>query len=328
MARTRHEEPLFLDWPLMTMEAIDALDRENTVVLVTSSPLEAHGPHLPVNTDIASSEGILLRVAELLRERHPRMQILKLPPVYVAADVLPHVGSLMFRQSTITRVFEDMGRSLCKQGFRKIWVAGFHGGPRHFVPIEVAAERVNRKHGGQMLSVFALLMSWLTGGRTDLPEILGGVEGITPDDLRGDSHAGAVETSIMLHLLGEHVDPIFRELPPETVDLWLQRTGRPPVVDVADRPSFPELMKAFLAKLKFYEAVTYAGQPALSSPELGERFIDVLAHHCADALDEVWSGQRAARDCHSPVWKARWIFTSRRLSDVVERSLRYRSKVW
>ena len=31
--------------------ALDALDRDRTVVILTVSPLEEHGPHLPVGVD-------------------------------------------------------------------------------------------------------------------------------------------------------------------------------------------------------------------------------------------------------------------------------------
>ena len=319
---------VFLEWHHMTGPAIDALDRATTIVYVSSSPLEVHGPHLPTITDICEAEGIVERTAALLKEKHPELTFVRLPPIYVAGDVLPHVGSLNFRGSTITAVFEDLGRTLCTQGFTNIWVGGFHGGPRHFTPLEVACARTNRRYGAKMISMFSLLMTWLTGGGVELPEVFAEVQGIEPEDLRGDSHGGAIETSLMLHLLGEHVDPVFAELPQRTVSLWTQEKGLPDPDFGSRRPSLRELMASFRTKLKYYEEVSWSGQPALASARLGEQFIDVLARHCAEALSEVWSGHRTVEECHAPTWKVRWLFTWRWLSWLFERSADYRNRVW
>ena len=45
--------------------ALDALDRARTVVLLTVSPLETHGPHLPVGVDaFAQSAEELIRLLD------------------------------------------------------------------------------------------------------------------------------------------------------------------------------------------------------------------------------------------------------------------------
>lgn len=314
------------EWQHMTGATIDALPRDRTILLVTSSPLEVHGPHLPTVTDICEAEGLSRVVARKLWERHPDRIFVTLPPLYVAADVLPHVGSIKFRQSTIEAVFRDLGRSLTAQGFRDIWIAGFHGGPRHFTPIEVACEHVNRRHGGRMVSVFSLLMQVLTGGNTDLSSLLSDVDGIEEEDLVGDAHGGAIETSLMLHLLAEHVDPCWREVGVNNVDLWLARKGEQPLP--TGRPSPRELFRMFAKKLKYYEEETWSGNPSLASAELGARFIDILSDQAVQALDELITGRRTPEQCHSPVWRTRWIFTSAWISDLFERAVHYRNRVW
>jgi len=100
------------DWQYMTGPEIDAVDRSLAVVVVACSPLEVHGPHLPVITDNLEAQGIADRTVERMAARHPEIVFLRMPPIYVASDVLPHVGSVAFRSSTITRVIEDLGRSL------------------------------------------------------------------------------------------------------------------------------------------------------------------------------------------------------------------------
>ncbi|MCZ7597380.1 MAG: creatininase family protein, partial [Gammaproteobacteria bacterium] len=304
------------------------MDRANTVVFVSCSPLEVHGPHLPVVTDNLEAEALCYRSATKLAARHPELEMVHLPPLYVAADVIPHPGSVMFRSSTIVRVLEDLGRSLVRQGFRHIWVASFHGGPRHFVPIEVAADRVNRRYGGRMVSLFSLLLKRLTGGETDLPGLFGPLPGITAQDLHGDSHGGAVETSMMLRLLGEHVGPEWPTLVRRTVSLKLAEQGLPPIEAPDRRPTVASLMRGFKHKLKYYETETYAGRPQIASPEAGEQMLDVLAERTAETLSELWTGRLALADCHSPVWPLRWVFTNRWVSLAFETALRYRNRVF
>ncbi|MCB9797862.1 MAG: creatininase family protein [Alphaproteobacteria bacterium] len=314
------------EWQYMTGRQIDAVPRDKAVVLLTVSPLEVHGPHLPTVTDNMEGEGLLRRTAELMLERHPDIQFLHLPPIYTAADVLPHVGSLMFRSSTIRRTVEDLGRSLARQGFKHLWISSFHGGPRHFVPIEVACHNTNKRYGAQNLSVFSALLGELTGGSSDLADVLGHVDGVDPHDLVGDSHGGVIETSMMLHLLGQHVDPVWRTLGRLTVEEKLAAQGKEPLNETD--PTLADLFRGFKEKIKYYEDETYAGRPEMASPELGREFIDVLSHHCADALSEVWTGKRSAEDCHSPLWNVRWAFTVRTLGWLFERAVRYRHRVW
>lgn len=319
--------PPWRDWHHLTGAEIDACDRDTTVILVTSSPIEVHGPHLPTITDICEAEGITEQVARKVKAKHPQLQFLRLPPIYVAADVLPHVGSLMFRQSTIQRVFEDLGQSLARQGFKHVWVGGFHGGPRHFVPVEIALEKTNRRFNTRMISVFALMMKHLTGGGTDLAEVLSVVPGVEAEQLRGDAHGGMIETSLMLHLLGQHVRPVYAQTDRNSVHIAREKAGK---VSVAfdGKPTMPVLIRALLAKLHYYEEHTWSGTPSLASAEFGEAFLDILSDKGAEALCKVWSGEIPLEDSHSPVWKLRWVFSSELLTRAVQRAIGYQARVF
>jgi len=226
-------------------------------------------------------------------------------------------------------VFEDLGRSLAAQGFRHVWIGGFHGGPRHFIPLELACASVNRRHGAAMVSVFSLLLHEVTGGRTDLADVLDHVDGVTREDLEGDAHGGVVETSLMLAILKEHIDPGYADLPPNTVDIQRTRAGKQPLgLEEGGRPSLGAIVESLVAKLRYYEAHTYSGNPGAASAELGERFFDVLSDHAVTGLSKVWTGQIPADEAHSPVWKLRWVFASEWLSDAVEWAIGYRNRVW
>lgn len=321
------ERPWVLDWERMRGPDFEVLDRERAVVLVVCSPLEVHGPHLPVVTDICESWGLTEYAVDALHARHPELVFLRLPSLFVASDVVPQRGSVAFRSSTIERVLEDLGRSLAKQGFRHIWVSSFHGGPRHFVAIEAACARVNKQHDARMVSLFSLLLARLTGGATDLADLLGDLDGVQREDLRGDSHGGAVETSMMLHLMGAEVDEGYKGLARRTVGLKLEEAGKAPL-QRGEKPTLWELLRGFKYKLKYYEDESYAGKPSVASAALGEAMLARLGGEAVEALDALWKGEIALGDCHSPLWRVRWLFRWRFVSWAFERLMRYKTQVW
>ncbi|MCB9611335.1 MAG: creatininase family protein [Sandaracinus sp.] len=312
------------EWQHLSGVDFESMDRRRTVVLVTCSPLEVHGPHLPVIADNAEAEGLSAAMVEKLCERFDDITFVHLPPIYVASDVLPHHGSLAFRPSTIVRVLEDLGRTLSKQGFRHVWIGSFHGGPRHFLAMEEACARVNRRYGMQMVSVFSLMIARLTSGTANLEEVLGEVSGLGREALEGDNHGGAIETSILLHLLGPHVKPSFKELPRRSVDLDLESRGEP----LLAHATLWERLRSFREMLLYYARTTYSGAPGLASPEAGERILDTLSTHAADALGELWLGTLDAKDCHSPLWKWRHLFLAPGVATAFERLIGFRNPIF
>lgn len=172
------DEPTVLRWETLTKSAFDRLDRGRCVVLVTCSPLEVHGPHLPLGADALEGDGLAERLLRFLPERHRSRTFLRLPFVYAATDVVPQPGSLFFRPGTTMAFLEDLGASLAAQGFRDVLVSNFHGGPRHFVALEQACERVSRRRAIRMVSVFSLVLKRLAGkGGETLEGLLGSIPG-------------------------------------------------------------------------------------------------------------------------------------------------------
>lgn len=306
-----------LEWSQMTGRAIDALDRDKTVVLMSCSPLEVHGPHLPTMADVREADGLLERSAQMLRERHD-VTFVRLPWMWTAADVLPHPGSIKFTPRTVATVISEIGVSLARQGFRHVWVGSFHGGPRHVLALEKGCHDAHGASGIGMISVFSLLVKRLTGGSSDLASLLAGIGGITKKELEGDAHGGLVETALLLHLVGQHVDRGYSSLPPRSLELDLAEAGQPPL-QKGEKATVIELLRSFPLRQQYYERETYAGAPAKASAELGAQYLDVLAREAADALSELWTGKIGVADCHSPLWPLRHVLLSRRVGHLFER---------
>ena len=302
----RAEGPEIVRWETLTKRRFDQIDRAQAVVLVTCSPLEVHGPHLPLGADLLEGEGLAERALRLLPEPHRSRTFLKLPFVYAACDGVPQPGTVAFRPSTTIAVLEDLGGSLAAQGFENVIVSNFHGSPRHFVSIETACERISKRRDIRMVSIFSLMLSRLNGGGSELGDVLGHIPGIDRADLAGDTHGGLVETSQLLALHPEWIDPDYKSLPRRTVELWLEERGEArPRAGRGKLAALPDMVAAFRAGIQFFCTESYAGAPAAASAEVGEQILDTLAGHAALALAEILEGRLPREQWHSPLWKMR-----------------------
>jgi creatinine amidohydrolase len=257
---------------------LKALDRSKTVVIFTVSPLEEHGPHLPVGTDLFEAEFISRRLADRTVQEKPGWTVLMGPALPIGAWTFDEAGTLRTRARTIRNMVLDYGAALAQQGFEYILVTNAHGGPRHVVALEEAAAAVSRRYGVRMLSVSGPILWKVLRGRFNerLESVL--ARPLTPaerEGLDGDAHAGLWETSLMLRIRPELVDPGFQELAPQRFLL----------LD-ALRKNYP---------LRLGNRLGYIGSPGAAGAEFGEAAQKLLveaawqaARKLFEAADESW----------------------------------------
>ncbi len=306
------ETPELLRWEAITKERFDQIDRERAVVFVTCSPLEVHGPHLPLGADVFEGEGLAQRTLGFLPEVHRDRTFLKLPFIYAASDPVPQPGSISFRVSTLVAMLEDLGRSLAAQGFRHVIVSNFHGSPRHFLAIETACDRVSKACGIRMAGLFSLMLTRLEVTDSELGHVLGHLPGVSAEDFSGDTHGGLVETSQLLALHPELIGPGYKGLPRRDVGIWLAERGEP----ARGRSgkgigAVAAMLDQFKAALRYFSEETYSGQPGKASAALGEDILDLLGAKAAEAVADLLDGRLEAAACHSPAWKLRHLFVNK-----------------
>ncbi len=258
---------------------LDALDRRRTVVIFAVSPLEEHGPHLPVGTDLFHSEFFNEELAKRILEFKPEWTVLIGPSLPIGASVFDHAGTLLVRARTVRNATLDYGAALARHGFRYILVTNAHAGPRHVVALEEASAVVSRRYGARMLSVSGpVLWKFLRGKFTDrLEPLLGRPLTVAEREaMRGDAHAGLWETSLLLRARPELVDPSHSSLPPVRFTL----------LD-ALRKNYP---------LRFGNQMGYIGAPAAAAVEYGEAVRRLL-------LDAVWEVVRPVLDAEDESWQ-------------------------
>ena len=103
----------------MSTPALDALDRARTVVVLTVSPLEEHGPHLPVGVDAIAARHFAEVLSERLTVTRPGWTALLAPTLPLGSFTFDAVGTVSVRQRVVRDAVVDFGRSLARAGRSK-----------------------------------------------------------------------------------------------------------------------------------------------------------------------------------------------------------------
>ncbi len=185
------------DWADLTMPGIEALAQQTQTVILPLGSLEEHGPHLPLGTDTFHALEVARRVARV-------RAVVVAPPLFygMCRSTREHSGTVSISGDALRALLLDVGREFCRQGFRNLVFVSGHAGGTHISAIVETAERLLAELPQVRVAVVNLL------------EVLREVLSERPDlvQTRGDSHAGEVETAIML---AAHPDLVKGRAPEE-----------------------------------------------------------------------------------------------------------------
>ncbi len=220
-----------LEFEKLTYPEIDALPREKTLVFLAISPLEEHGPHLPVGVDFFNAGFFARRSAENLAGARPDLNVLLYPPIPLGANTFRFVGSVWIKMRTLKRMILEIARSLSRFRFDKIALFSAHGGPFHLLTLEEACFLARRKFGVKMiLPGSAATVKFLSGRYlSEIEEALGRkLDEGEKKAFKQDFHAGWWETSMMLLNHPQLVKPVYKTLEPVLVRFRDLRTDAIP----------------------------------------------------------------------------------------------------
>lgn len=266
----------------MSTPDLDALDREQTVIVMTVSPLEAHGPHLPVGVDAFAARHFAETIAERVVARRPGWSVVLAPTLHLGSFTFDAVGTITVRQRVVRDALVDYGDSLARAGFRWILIANGHAGPGHLTALDEASGIVTRRHGVMMAS-FTGHLAWqfLRGRYVDRIEAELGrpLTAAERDAFAEDAHGGWWETSLMLLLRPDLVDESFRTLPPARYSLISRVVPNYPLRNGGQG---------------------YVGHPALADPAFAKATTEVLMGEAMTIVDGLLDGHLKPSDRHSP----------------------------
>ena len=168
----------------MTWEEVRDAAGPTSVAVLPVGAIEAHGPHLPLETDVIIAQAMARAGAARLEASGHRVVVL--PPLAYTTALFARgfAGTVSLRSETVVATLLDIARSLAQHGFAALGVANAHLDPAHLAALEEAASAIRREVG--------LAVSFPNIARKPWAARLG-------DEFRsGACHAGRFETSIVL----------------------------------------------------------------------------------------------------------------------------------
>lgn len=246
---------------------LEKLDRAKTLFTISVSPLEEHGPHLPLGVDAFNAQYFEQELTRRFLEKRPDWDVICIPPLHAGSYTFDAPGTITVRARVVRDLVTDTLSSLAKYGFRYFLISNGHGGPTHIVALEEAARTVSRRYDARALS-FTGHIAWQFLRGKYWPEMQERLK-LGEEDaaaLKDDAHAGQWETSMMLKLHPELVDPSYTELAPFSVKM-IERIQR----------NYP---------LKNGQKLGYVGHPARASLELADVSAEFLLEKALALMEE------------------------------------------
>ncbi len=165
-----------LRWEEHTYAEIEERLKENPLVILPVGSVEAHGHHLPLNTDLLQPMWLAEKIAE-------RFNALLLPPINYGwtESLAPFPGTISIGFDTLYLLARDILSEVLRHGARKILVLSGHASTNHMAALRLACEEVNREYEDAKIMLLSdYYIAYQYRGK------------LVPDD---DSHAGVIETS-------------------------------------------------------------------------------------------------------------------------------------
>jgi creatinine amidohydrolase len=253
----------------MTWPEVERLDKNKTLVLIPISPIEEHGPHLPLGTDIFGARDIAAMAARLVLEKDQTLKVLLAPeiPLGCASITADFPGTISLRGSTLFQVVSDVCRSLVTHGFRYIVISNHHLDPVHMKAILSAIEEISAKYDVHITETASRsVYAGLETEETRQGQALGA-------DMDRELHADIRETSFIRYCY-----PSLCKQDPEKL----------PAVFVDVRQGFRKGYKTFK---QMGANAGYIGSPGLATPDYGRLHLEEGARLAAELALKLIRGE-------------------------------------
>ena len=233
-------------WENLRMPEFSAGRAQHRTVILPVGSVEEHGPHLPLGTDTFHAMEVARRAAEL-------RPVLVAPPFYygLCRSTREHPGTVSISGDTLRALVAELGREFHRQGLSNLVIMSGHAGGTHMAALVEAGETLLAELPDLKVAVVNLL------------DLLREVVAARPElvKTKGDSHAGEVETALMLAAYPHLVE------------------GTAP----AEWPTFPKYLLV-RDKRRYWPGGVW-GDPAPATASRGEAILQAETERLVELLD-------------------------------------------
>ena len=189
----------------LSWKQIEGLDKKNTVFFLPISPLEEHGPHLPVGTDLLTAKDTATEAIRVLNRKNPELTYVLLPavPLGYCKFNTDFPGSISVSSKVVRNVIYSIGSSLASHGFKYLIICTYHMAIGHLKGIYSGMERIMRKYDMRICEPWS---PYFYNDEVEKREPKLGF------DTSREMHAGFRETSLMKYQYPYLVDESHKKL--------------------------------------------------------------------------------------------------------------------
>ncbi len=189
----------------LSWKQIEGLDKKKTIFFLPISPLEEHGPHLPVGTDLLTAKDTATEAIRILNRKNPELTYVLLPavPLGYCKFNTDFPGSISVSSKVVRDVIYSIGSSLASHGFKYLIICTYHMAIGHLKGIYSGMERVMRKYDMRICEPWS---PYFYNDEVEKREPKLGF------DTSKEMHAGFRETSLMKYQYPYLVDESHKKL--------------------------------------------------------------------------------------------------------------------
>jgi len=195
----------FLVFEELSWKQIDELPRDKTIFFLNISPMEEHGPHLPVGTDFLTIKESTKQSIKKLSKEKPDLNYVLLPsvPLGFCEFNTDFPGSISTKGRVLKDIVLNIGESLGNYGFKYLVICTFHMAVVHLKAIYAAKNKLESKYDMEIVEPIG---PYFYNKESDKREPKLGF------DTSKEVHGGFKETSLMRYLYPYLVDESYKKL--------------------------------------------------------------------------------------------------------------------
>jgi creatinine amidohydrolase len=248
----------------LNWKQIDALDREKTIIFIPISPLEEHGPHLPVGTDLLTARDAAKEAIKQINKKKPECITLLFPaiPLGYARMTSCFPGTVSTQIKALKAIITDVCSSLAVHGFKYFVICTFHMDLGHLKGIYMGINKVKKTYAN--IKITEPWGPYFYSKEVEKREPQVGF------DTKKEVHGCFRETSLMNYQYPYLVDPCYKNLQSIYRDLYS-----------------PRVLGKTLKNLGINEG--YIGSPSRADSDYGrwyfQQIVDTLAQAAVDMIE-------------------------------------------
>ena len=250
----------------LSWKQIDLLDRKKTIFFIPFSPLEEHGPHLPVGTDFLTARDAAKEAIRLVNKKKPELTIVLFPaiPLGFSKMATDFPGTVSTQIKTLKMIVSDVCSSLAKFGFKYFVICTFHMDLGHLKGIYSGMNKAMKIHGITIIEPWG---PYFYNKEVEKREPQVGF------DTKKEVHACFRETSLMNYQYPYLVDPSYKNLQSIFRDLYSPRVLGKTFKDIGINDG-------------------YVGSPARADSDYGRWYFQQIVETYAQATLDLLDGKK------------------------------------